>query len=84
MILHDLALCNINLREYALAEENCREAIKICKSKAIYKLLAACLIRQSKTGEAIEVFRLSLRSTEIAPTMLAYANLTLMSQQTVS
>ncbi|XP_032793754.2 Bardet-Biedl syndrome 4 protein [Daphnia magna] len=61
MILHDLALCNINLREYALAEESCREAIKICKSKAIYKLLAACLIRQSKTGEAIEVFRLSLR-----------------------
>ncbi|XP_057366170.1 Bardet-Biedl syndrome 4 protein-like [Daphnia carinata] len=61
MLLHDLARCNLNLKEYALAEENCREAIKICKSKSIYKLLAACLIRQRKTGEAIEVFRLSLR-----------------------
>ena len=62
MLLYDLARCNANLKHYDLAEESCREAIKICKSKAVYKLLAACLIHQNKIGDAIEVFRFSLRS----------------------
>lgn len=62
LLLYDLARCNANLKQYDLAEENCREAIKICKSKAVYKLLATCLIQQSKIGDAIEIFRLSLRS----------------------
>jgi hypothetical protein len=62
LILYDLACCNANLKQYDLAEESCREALRICKSKAVYKLLAACLIHQNKIGDAIEVFRLSLRS----------------------
>ena len=61
MLLFDLAKCYVNLKEYGLAEENCKEAIRICKSKAVYKLLAACLIHQNKVGEAIEVFRQALR-----------------------
>ncbi|XP_046463978.1 Bardet-Biedl syndrome 4 protein-like [Daphnia pulex] len=61
LILYDLACCNANLKQYDLAEESCREALRICKSKAVYKLLAACLIHQNKIGDAIEVFRLSLR-----------------------
>lgn len=60
-LFYDLARCYTNLKEYSLAEDSCKEAIKICKSKPVYKLLAVCLIQQNKIGEAIEVFRLALR-----------------------
>lgn len=60
-LLYDLARCYANLKEYNLAEENCKEAVKICKSKPVYKLLAVCLIQQNKIGEAIEIFRTALR-----------------------
>lgn len=61
MLLYDQASCYVNLKEYSLAEEKCKEAIKFCKSKSVYKLLAACLVQQNKIGEAIEVFHLALR-----------------------
>ena len=60
-ILCDLASCHANLKEYSTAEDCCKEAGRICKTKEVYKLLSTCLIKQKKIGEAIETFRLALR-----------------------
>lgn len=60
-LIHDLAQCQVALKEYSLAEENCKQALTICRNKAVYKLLTVCLIQQAKITEAIEVFRTALR-----------------------
>lgn len=60
-LLLDIANCHANLEEYAQAEQYCKEALKLCKAKPIYKLLSTCLIRQNKMSEAVEVFRVALR-----------------------
>jgi tetratricopeptide (TPR) repeat protein len=60
-ILCDLASCHAYLKEYSTAEDYCKEAGRICKTKEVYKLLSTCLVKQNKIGEAIEMFRLALR-----------------------
>jgi len=60
-VLHDLAQCQVSLKEFDQAEENCKLAISLSHSKPTYKLLAQCLIQQNKVSEAIEVFRVALR-----------------------
>lgn len=68
-ISFDLAYCNAKIKENVMAEESCREALKICKSEETYKLLTTCLIRQEKISEAIDAFRLALRYTIPAKTI---------------
>lgn len=76
-VLHELSCCYVGLKAYDLAEETCREAIRIYKSKQVYKLLAVSLIYQNKIGEAIEIFRLALRYKHLNCTVLPHKYLIL-------
>lgn len=58
---HSLASCYAALKNYALAEKCCKDALAVYQNKEVYKLLTSCLVEQNKMAEALDVFRAALR-----------------------